>query len=111
MMVKSFSVHGVAATMISAVLLAWASAATAQGSVILHVSPQGDDRNPGSAERPVRGLSRAQALVRANNAKADVTVEIAAGEYGWTVPWCSQPRTAARAAIAWSGAAPPEPAP
>ncbi|HWU12855.1 MAG TPA: right-handed parallel beta-helix repeat-containing protein, partial [Caulobacter sp.] len=55
--------------------------AAAQGPVVLHVSPQGDDRNAGSADRPVRTLTRAQALVRASNLKADVTVEIAPGEY------------------------------
>jgi len=80
-MVKSFIGRGVAATLISTVALAWAVAAAAQAPVVVHVSPRGDDRNSGGAGKPVRSLTRAQALVRASNLKADVTVEIAAGEY------------------------------
>jgi hypothetical protein len=80
-MVRTFIVRGAAATMIAASALAWAAAAAAQAAVVLHVSPRGDDRNPGGADRPVRSLTRAQALVRASNLKADVTVELAAGEY------------------------------
>jgi len=79
-MVKTLLARGVAATMAAGVVLAWAAIANAQ-VVTLHVSPQGDDRNPGTAERPVRTLPRAQALVRASNAKADVTVEVASGAY------------------------------
>jgi hypothetical protein len=78
-MVKTFFARGIAATMVSSAVLAWAALANAQ--VTLHVSPRGDDKNPGTAERPVRTLPRAQALVRASNAKADVTVEVAAGAY------------------------------
>lgn len=81
-MVKAFVIRGAAAITISTCALAWAAvAAAAQAPVVLHVSPQGDDRNAGSAGRPVRTLARAQALVRASNLKADVTVEIAPGEY------------------------------
>ena len=82
-MVKAFVIRGAAAITISTCALAWAAAAAvaAQAPVVLHVSPQGDDRNPGSAGRPVRTLTRAQALVRASNLKADVTVDIAPGEY------------------------------
>jgi hypothetical protein len=80
MMVKTHIARRLAATMASGVVLAWAAIANAQ-SVTLHVSPNGDDRNPGTAERPVRTLPRAQVLVRASNAKADVTVEVAAGAY------------------------------
>jgi hypothetical protein len=79
-MVKTLLARGFAATMAAGAVLAWAAIANAQ-SVTLHVSPQGDDGNPGTAERPVRTLPRAQALVRASNAKADVTVEVASGEY------------------------------
>ncbi|CAN5429910.1 RICIN domain-containing protein [soil metagenome] len=80
-MAKTFIARGVAAAMISTAVLAWTTATAAQAPVTFHVSPQGDDRNPGSADRPVRSLPRAQALVRAHNLKSDVTVEIAAGEY------------------------------
>ena len=79
-MVKTLLARRLAATMVSGAVLAWATLANAQ-TVTLHVSPQGDDKNPGSVERPVRTLTRAQALVRAANAKADVTVEVAAGAY------------------------------
>ncbi|UIJ44326.1 right-handed parallel beta-helix repeat-containing protein [Sphingomonas cannabina] len=60
--------------------LCLATAAQAQDATI-HVSPQGDDRAPGSAARPVRSLERAQALVRAANARGDVTVVLAGGTY------------------------------
>ncbi|MFD1786306.1 right-handed parallel beta-helix repeat-containing protein [Sphingomonas floccifaciens] len=53
----------------------------ANAQVTIHVSPSGDDRAPGSAARPVRSLDRAQALVRAANAKGDVTVVLADGTY------------------------------
>ncbi len=79
-MVKTLLARRLAATMVSGAVLAWATLANAQ-TVTLHVSPQGDDKNPGTVERPVRTLTRAQALVRASNAKADVTVEVAAGAY------------------------------
>jgi hypothetical protein len=79
-MVKTLLARRLAATMVSGAVLAWATLANAQ-AVTLHVSPQGDDKNPGTVERPVRTLTRAQALVRASNAKADVTVEVAAGAY------------------------------
>ncbi|NQE61267.1 right-handed parallel beta-helix repeat-containing protein [Caulobacter sp. RHG1] len=79
-MVKTLLARRLAATMVSGAVLAWATLANAQ-TVTLHVSPKGDDKNPGTVERPVRTLTRAQALVRASNAKADVTVEVAAGAY------------------------------
>lgn len=80
-MVKAFVIRRAAAITISTVALAWVVAAAAQAPVVIHVSPQGDDHNSGGAGKPVRSLTRAQALVRASNVKADVTVEIAAGEY------------------------------
>lgn len=79
-MVKTSSARRLAATMVSGAVLTWAAIANAQ-VVTLHVSPTGDDKNPGTVERPVRTLTHAQALVRASNAKADVTVEVAAGAY------------------------------
>lgn len=60
------------------------SAAVAQ--VRIHVAPGGDDRNPGAAGRPVATLERAQALVRAQNGKQDVTVILADGIYRLTAP-------------------------
>ncbi len=67
-----------------AAALLCASAATAQVSV--HVSPAGDDANPGTEARPVRTLARAQALVREKNARNDVTVLLADGTYRLTAP-------------------------
>ncbi|KQN01470.1 pectate lyase [Sphingobium sp. Leaf26] len=62
-------------------------AATAQeGPVQVHVSPAGDDKAPGTQARPVRSLTRAQALVRANNAKHDVAVILADGTYSLDAP-------------------------
>lgn len=62
-------------------------AATAQeGPVQVHVSPAGDDKAPGTQARPVRSLTRAQALVRQNNAKHDVAVILADGTYSLDAP-------------------------
>nr|WP_314466815.1 right-handed parallel beta-helix repeat-containing protein [uncultured Novosphingobium sp.] len=72
-----------------ALLAAGASALPAiaqERAVEVHVSPQGDDRNPGTAARPVRSLPRAQALVRRSNAKADVTVLLGEGTYRLEAP-------------------------
>src|SRR6185312_10748918 len=46
-------------------------------------SPAGDDANPGTADRPVRSLARAQGLVRAAlpAADGDVTVTLQGGLY------------------------------
>ncbi len=55
------------------------TSALAQATV--HVAPNGNDRAPGTAARPVRSLERAQALVRAANAGGDVTVVLADGVY------------------------------
>lgn len=62
------------------------SASTALAQVTVHVAPAGDDRNPGTQAKPVRSLERAQALVRASNAKQDVTVLIADGTYKLAAP-------------------------
>jgi len=72
-----------------ALLAAGASALPAiaqERAVEVHVSPQGDDRNPGTAARPVRSLPRAQALVRRSNARADVTVLLGEGTYRLEAP-------------------------
>ncbi len=61
-------------------------ASTALAQVTVHVGPTGDDRNPGTKAAPVRSLERAQALVRAKNAKQDVTVILADGRYQLTAP-------------------------
>jgi hypothetical protein len=62
------------------------SASTAMAQVTVHVAPAGDDRNPGTQAKPVRSLERAQALVRAKNARDDVTVILADGSYKLTAP-------------------------
>lgn len=48
---------------------------------VIHVSPKGNDSAAGTADRPVRTLERAQALVRAANARGNVTVVVADGTY------------------------------
>ncbi|WP_420145620.1 right-handed parallel beta-helix repeat-containing protein [Sphingobium sp.] len=71
---------GAAALMIPAI-------ATAQdGPVTIHVAPGGNDRAPGTQARPVRTLTRAQALVRQHNARRDVTVMLADGTYSLDAP-------------------------
>lgn len=57
------------------------SATSVLAQTIIHVSPEGDDRNSGSQTRPVQSLTRAQALVRGQNGRADVTVELSGGTY------------------------------
>ncbi len=49
----------------------------------VHVSPGGDDANPGTQARPVRTLEHAVALARGLEASAagDVTIELAGGSY------------------------------
>lgn len=62
-------------------------AAHAAAGVTVHVSPTGDDANPGSsADQPVRTLDRARDLVRTlnQNMTADVTVSLAGGTYPLT---------------------------
>lgn len=75
-------------------LILWAAWVTAmplaamaqEGPLLVHVSPTGDDRAPGTQARPVRSLTRAQALVRQGNAKRDVAVILADGTYGLDAP-------------------------
>lgn len=62
------------------------SASTAMAQVTVHVAQTGDDRAPGTQDRPVRTLERAQALVRTHNARHDVTVLLADGTYRLTAP-------------------------
>jgi hypothetical protein len=62
------------------------TATSAFAQVTVHVAPGGDDRNPGTVAKPVRTLERAQTLVRASNAKGDVTVLLAGGTYTLTKP-------------------------
>lgn len=69
----------ITAGLMSAGIMLSATATEAQTTV--HVSPDGNDRNPGSATRPVKSLTRAQVLVRSHSRTQDVTVEIAQGTY------------------------------
>ena len=71
---------------LAAALMASVSAFAAEAQVIVHVSPTGNDRAAGTAERPVRTLPRAQELVRAANAGNDVTVLLADGTYDLAAP-------------------------
>ena len=47
----------------------------------LHVSPGGDDANPGTAAKPLATLERAQAVVRQMAGKETVSVLIHGGTY------------------------------
>ena len=53
----------------------------------LVVSPDGNDRNPGTAARPVATLARAQLLARGLSANSDVVVDIDGGTYHLSAPW------------------------
>lgn len=55
-------------------------------TVEIHVSPEGDDANPGTQARPVRTLPYAQTLVRRANADADVMVLLGEGTYRLEAP-------------------------
>ncbi len=68
------------------IAVALLSASTAMAQVTIHVAPTGDDRAPGTQDRPVRTLERAQALVRTHNTRQDVTVLLADGTYRLTAP-------------------------
>jgi Right handed beta helix region len=50
-------------------------------SVVIAVSPNGDDAGPGTREKPYKTLKRAQWAVRELNADHDVMVELGDGEY------------------------------
>ncbi|WP_076068533.1 right-handed parallel beta-helix repeat-containing protein [Sphingomonas montana] len=71
--------HAAGRVVIATAGLLASGSAWAQATIF--VSPTGDDRAPASATRPVRSLERAQALVRAANARGDVTVILADGTY------------------------------
>ena len=53
---------------IAVFLLAGLAIASANGATV-HVSPRGDDTNPGTLGRPVASLARARGLVREVRAK------------------------------------------
>jgi hypothetical protein len=55
-------------------------------SVIIAVSPSGNDGGPGTREKPFQTLDRAQRAVRQWNADRDVTVELADGVYRISKP-------------------------
>jgi len=54
----------------------------------IYVSPTGDDANPGTSDKPVRTLQRAQQLVEAQiqNMSGDINVYLAGGTYRLTAP-------------------------
>src|SRR5947207_6401577 len=54
---------------------------TAAGGATLHVSPTGDDRNPGTAAQPFATLSRAHDEIRRRSAERPFTVIVHAGTY------------------------------
>ncbi len=61
---------------------------TSQCFAQIHVSPRGDDSNPGTQELPIRTLEHAAQLARnvKHNATGDVTVRLAGGVYSLTQP-------------------------
>ncbi|RJX69231.1 right-handed parallel beta-helix repeat-containing protein [Tsuneonella suprasediminis] len=61
-------------------------ATSAMAQVTIHLSPKGNDSNPGTEAKPVKSLEKAQELVRAKNASNDVTVILADGTYRLTKP-------------------------
>ncbi|QSB45215.1 right-handed parallel beta-helix repeat-containing protein [Tsuneonella flava] len=61
-------------------------ATSAMAQATIHLSPTGNDRNPGTEAKPVKSLEKAQELVRAKNASNDVTVILADGTYRLTKP-------------------------
>ena len=64
-------------------------ASGAQAGTVFHVSPRGDDANPGTESKPFATLTRAQKVVRqtiAADLKDDVTVVIGTGVYELSEP-------------------------
>jgi Fibronectin type III domain len=63
-------------------------ASAAPGDIVLYVAPDGDDANPGTADRPVRSLARARDLVRGlnQNMTGDIVVRLADGTYRLPAP-------------------------
>jgi len=57
--------------------------AVAESQSTIHVSPSGNDADPGTASRPILTLAHARDLVRAMNANmtTDITVELESGTY------------------------------
>lgn len=67
--------------MLAMAIAAMVAAVGAHAQTVIHVSPAGDDAANGSAVHPIRSLERAQAMVRAANARGDVHVLLADGTY------------------------------
>ena len=93
---------------IAVFLLAGLAIASANGTTI-HVSPTGDDANPGTLERPVASLNRARGLVREVRAKLPdqvVSVQLAGGEYhlGETLVLTPEDSGTAKAPVIWRSA-------
>jgi hypothetical protein len=63
-----------------------ASPATTAAGVVIYVSPQGNDRSPGTALAPLKTLERAQAFVREQNRHQNVTVVLGEGTYELSAP-------------------------
>ena len=61
--------------------------------IALHVSPSGNDKNPGTKDQPVRTLQHARDLVRRLNQKmsGDITVYLNGGVYRLTEPLALDP--------------------
>jgi hypothetical protein len=71
---------------LAALVLGAAASSAALGQVAIHVSPNGNDAAAGSANAPVRTLTRAQALVRDANRNDDVVVHVGSGTYRLDAP-------------------------
>lgn len=88
------------------------SATSCLGALEVHVSPAGDDANPGTKGRPVATLQAARALVRKQKAatglpKVGVTVWIRAGQYDQREPFVlsEEDSGTAEAPVVWRGEA------
>ncbi len=78
-----------AAVSIATTVLLFSSAMaqpSARRQTTIAVSPNGDDRNPGTRERPLKTLEAAQQKARVAARSGDVTVELGSGTYQLNEP-------------------------
>ena len=92
MRIRQRAKAGAIAVALGSAAIVWLAAAhccaqnAAQRTVVISVTPNGNDGGPGTPERPFQTLKRAQAAVRDSNTDNDVTVELADGIYRISEP-------------------------